>query len=150
MDLGGFENSHPVFACVLYLVLWVAITTALLWPFSGKRIVDRLPICLTVVTCYSLASAIGILPMAAPRLFEHFLGHSLQAISTIKESNGTLLTEPWLERWDEGVDAALYWIMVAGFWWAIVNPFRRRAWITNGIAVVFSAVTWVIGHAFVI
>lgn len=144
----GFENSHPVLACLLYLLLWVAISAAFLWPFSGRRALDRLPICLTVVI-FLLAAAIGDLPLAIPHVFEHVLGHSLQRISTIKESGGTLLSEPWLERWQEGTDEVGYWIAVAGFWWAIVNLFRRRAWITNATAAAYFALMWVIGHAFV-
>lgn len=145
MSLSGFENSHPALACSCYLLLWIVFSAALLWPFSRKRVLGRLPVCLTVVILF-LADAAGLLPLAMPRLFEHFLGHSLQAISTIRESGGTLLSEPWLERWREASDKVFDWVAICGFWWAIVNLCRRRAWITNTIAAVWVAFWWLVAH----
>ena len=148
MILRRFENSHPALACFVYLLLWVAISAAFLWPFSKRRVLDRLPICLAVVIEF-LAAAIAILPLTTPHQFQHFLGHSLQTISTIHESGGTVLSEPWLERWQEATYGAAFWVSAVGALWAIVNLFRRRAWITNTVAVAWVVVIWFIGQLFV-
>lgn len=114
MDFFGLADSHPAIACILYGALWVAASAAILWPFSRERILDRLPIVLAVLTLLLLAESVELVPLAAPRVFESFLGHSLQAISTIKLSGGTLLSEPWLERWQETSNSVFLWISDGG------------------------------------
>jgi len=149
MDLFGLEQSHPTVACFLYALLWAGISVAFLWPFSGKRLLDRSPICLTVVTGLFLVEAITILPLAMPHLFEYLLGHSLSTITTTIEPGGTFLSEPWLERWQEAVAGGFIWVAYASALWATVNLCRCRSWITNTAAVLFVVFVWIVGHAFV-
>lgn len=148
MDLLSLDHSHPVVACILYLGLWAVISVAFLWPFSRESFLDRLPIVLTLVT-ELLDAAIEVLPAAVARPFEALLGHSIWAATTTKEANGMLLTMPWIERWQEGVGAIFIWVGILGALWAILNLCRRRAWVTNTIALGYMAVVWFFGHGYI-
>jgi hypothetical protein len=100
VNLFGLGNSHPAIASLLYVVLCAGISTAILWPFTRARLFDRLPIILTVVMGL-LEGAVELVPSVMPRVFESVLGHAIHAMTTTREAGGTLLTMPWLERWQE-------------------------------------------------
>lgn len=144
MDFFGLPASHPAIACVLCGALWVAASAAILWPFSRARTLDRLPVVLTVLMLLLLAESVELFPLAAPHFFESRLGHSINAWTTTTEAGGSLLSEPWLERWQETSDTVFLWISFGGAVWAIVNLCRRRAWIWNSIAVAYVALSWFI------
>ena len=144
MDFFRLADSHPATASILYAALWIAVSAAILWPFSRRRILERLPIVLAVLMPLVLAVSIEYVPVAARHFFESRLGHSINAWTTTKESSGTLFSEPWLERWQETVDDVFIWISLGGALWGIVNLCRRRAWVWNGIAVAYVALSWLI------
>ncbi len=133
MNSPGFEQAHPLGACILYLLAWLAISGAVLWPFSRARLLDRFPFVLCIANAL-LGLAIDGLPEALPRIFETAIRHSIHAVIT-HTSGQTLISMPWVESWQESVEGVFFWCAVAGGIWGVVNLCRRRAWITNGLAV---------------
>lgn len=89
------------------------------------------------------------LPKAFPRIFEAVIRHSIYAIETTKDRSGTLFSEPWIEAWQAGGDVVILCLTLIGALWGLVNLVRRRAWISNALALVYTigAVLWALMHA---
>lgn len=130
--------AYPRFACILYGLLWVVVSAWLLWPFSRQKSMDRLPLILCVLSPV-LGTVIAVLPNAFPGLFQSIIGHSVYADS-VKAVGSTTITSPWLETWEENIDSIFLLVLGAGTLWGIVNLCRRRAWVSNGIAVAYAVV----------
>ncbi|MGB6844203.1 MAG: hypothetical protein WBE09_04860 [Candidatus Acidiferrales bacterium] len=128
-----FERAHPLVACILYLAAWLVASGAVLWPFSRTRLIDRIPFVLCIVNAL-LGLAIDALPEAARGIFETVIRHSVFAMTTVT-SGGTLVIMPWVESWQETIEDIFFWCAVGGAVWGLINLFRRRAWITNALAV---------------
>ncbi len=143
-----FERLHPLLACIFYLAVWFTASGMALWPFSLTRILDRLPIVLCLSGVF-LAGAVDTLPKAVPHVFELAIGHSIYAMKTTKQPTGTLFSEPWIEAWQDGADAIFVWVVAAAGVWGLVNLFRRRAWISNMVAVIYTvwSVSWAFLHS---
>jgi len=143
-----FAHSDPAVACVVYTAAWAAVSAAILWPFSRERFLDRSPIILTLVTGL-LLNAIEVLPVALPRFFEFFINHSIYSEVSIRQVHNTLVSMTWVERWQELAGQTFLWVSAAGAFWAAINLCRRRAWITNTLAVAYWIVAWFVARAFV-
>ena len=113
----AFERTHPLVACILYLLVWLTVSGITLWPFSLARIIDRLPFVL-ILSCIILAGAVDVLPEAFPRTFAIIMGHSIYAIHRTDDA-GTLISMPWLEAWEEGADTIFVWVTIAGGLWGL-------------------------------
>jgi hypothetical protein len=145
VNLWEFGHAHPAEVCLLFLFIWVSVSIIALWPFSRSRVLARLPL----VICASailLPAALNALPEAIPRVFERMLGHSVSALHTTKEASGTLLSEPWIETWRDSNDTVGLCCAGVAFAWAIVNLFKRQAWLANGLVVAYTI--WALFSAF--
>ena len=80
--------------------------------------------------------AVGNLPEAMPRLFERYLGHSLDAVVAQQLSGGGTLTENWLTSWGESIATIFDYIVLASVIWAIANLLRRHAVWSNALTLV--------------
>lgn len=138
--------AYPRAACILYTLLWASVSAWLLWPFSRQKFLDRLPLVLCVLSPV-LGTVIVVLPKAFPGLFQSIIGHSVYADS-VKVAGNTTITSPWAEMWEENVDSIFLWVLAVGTLWGIVNLWRRRAWVSNGIAVGYTAVYVALGWIF--
>ena len=148
MNIGAFERGHPLGTCTLSLIVWLGLSGAALWPFTRAKLIDRLPFVLCIGSIF-LSGVLYDLPRAFSRIFEAVIQHSIYAIETTKDRSGTLFSEPWIEAWQDGGDVVIIWLTLIGALWGLVNLVRRRAWISNALAVVYTigAVLWALTHA---
>jgi hypothetical protein len=78
------------------------------------------------------------LPEATPRLFEHYLGHSLNAMVSQQLSGGGTMSENWLLFWGESCGTVFDYAVLASSIFAIVNLVRRHAIWSNVLALILS------------
>jgi len=126
----NFEHTHPTFLCLLAFLVWLVVFVPMLWPFSLKRIIDRMPF----VLCFSnftLELGVMVSPKGFRRVFEALLGHSIYAKRFETDWQ-------WINRWETVVGKLFFWLAVAGGLWGIVNLCRRHAWISNLLAVIMA------------
>lgn len=124
----SLEHSHPMLLCILALVAWVMVCVLMFWPFSLKRVTDRMPF----VVCFGnlpLELAVMVSPKGFRGVFEGLLGHSIYAKRFETDWQ-------WINRWEMVSGKLFFWLTVVGGLWAIVNLCRRRAWISNLLAVI--------------
>lgn len=62
-------------------------------------------------------------------VFEGLLGHSIYAKRFETDWQ-------WINRWEMVTGKLFFWLTVVGGLWAIVNLCRRRAWISNLLALI--------------
>ena len=125
-----FEHTHPLLLCLLALLGWLIVCVLMLWPFSLKRGIDKVPF----VICFGsipLELAVMVSPKGLRHIFEWFLGHSIYAKRFDTDWQ-------WINRWEMAVATLFFWLIVVGGLFAIVNLGRRRSWISNLLAVIIT------------
>ena len=122
-----FERAHPLASFACSLLVFLALSGSVMWPFSWKRLRDRFPFLLTVAL-FPLGYAMMILPEAFPGLFEFRLGHSIYAHRFETDWQ-------WINKWEMVIAPIIRWAFVLGAIAGLINLVRGRDRIINSVAV---------------
>ena len=139
MALMSFVRAHPFASWSVLVAGWSAIVYLMLRPFTFKQFNDRIPFILCIPNFLMVVSLL-ILPKAFPRAFEALLGHSIYTVETRWLSADTWTTSRWIEKWEGFFTWPYFGSIAVGVLWAVVNLFRRRSCVINGLAVLLGVI----------
>jgi hypothetical protein len=122
-----FGRAHPLASFACSLLVFLALSGSVMWPFSWKRLGDRYPFLLSVALL-PLEYAVIILPTTFPGLFESLLGHSIYAHRFETDWQ-------WINRWEMGAGPIFRWALVFGIVGGLANLVGVRDRIINSVAV---------------
>jgi len=109
----------------------------LLRPFGRQQFLNRLPLFLVTGVAFLFITVIA-LPGAVPRLFEHYLGHSITRLIVRQLSGDQPMLESWFTYWRASVEAGFRYVTFASAIWAMVNLVRKEAVRPNIVTILVS------------
>lgn len=130
---------------LLSITLWVSAAYFLFRKTPREAFLTRGP--LFILSLFFFCIGLGNLPLACPRIFEHFLGHSVWAnYAPPPQMNVTQIGGTWwLVRWQDPIRTGYFYLFLGGMVWAVVNTVRNRQWELNVITLCLGGIScWVL------
>jgi hypothetical protein len=134
----AFWRDNPGLICLVSVALFWVFAWLILRPFGWRRFLGRCPL-LVVTAGAFLSIAATELPEASQRLFEQYLGHSINEMVYWQMSGGITTGENWIALWAQECWVVFRYMILGSAIWAIANLVRRDAVLSNVLTLVLSA-----------
>jgi len=118
------DNARLV--CVASAAVFGAITWLILRPFGWRRFVGRCPVLIVTAGAFLIIAA-SELPVAFPKPFQWYLGHSIHEMVSVD----AYTTESWALFWGERCGTVFDYMILGSAILAISNLIRRNSPLSN-------------------